>query len=134
REMRAVLRFGVGPDEYEIVRTYRRGGANVPPVLRSASRTITGAREVDDEVARILGLRQDAFCSTVLLPQGQFATLLQAAGNVQKETLDAFFRLSEVNELSDRLVAAAATLAGRRGEVQTVRDQLPPDPATEVRQ
>ena len=85
-------------------------------------------------MTRILGLRQEAFCSTVLLPQGQFATLLQAAGGVQKETLDAFFRLAEVNEVSDRLVAAAATLAGRRREVQTVRDQLPPDPATEVQQ
>jgi exonuclease SbcC len=134
REMRVVLRFGVGPDEYEIVRTYRRSGANVPPVLRSGSRTITGAREVDDEVARILGLRQDAFCSTVLLPQGQFATLLQAAGNVQKETLDAFFRLSEVTEVSERLVAAANSLASLREQVEVVRRQIPADPAADVEQ
>ena len=76
-------------------------------------------------MTRLLGLRQGAFCSTVLLPQGQFATLLQAAAGVQKETLDAFFRLAEVTEWSDRLVAAAATLASRRREVEAVRDQLP---------
>ncbi|MGH7392050.1 MAG: AAA family ATPase [Candidatus Rokuibacteriota bacterium] len=133
REMRVVFRFAVGPEEFEIARTYRRVG-NVQPVLTSAARTYTGARDVEEAVTRLLGLRQEAFCSTVLLPQGQFATLLQAAGAVQKETLDAFFRLAEVNELSDRLVAAAGTLAGRRKDVQTIRDQLPPDPAGEAQQ
>lgn len=133
REMRVVFRFAVGPEQFEIARTYRRVG-NVQPVLASSARTYSGASEVQEAVTRILGLRQEAFCSTVLLPQGQFATLLQAAGSVQKETLDAFFRLAEVNELSNRLVVAAAALTARRREVQTVREQLPLDPAAEVQQ
>src|SRR2546428_2051547 len=49
REMRVVFRFGVGPDEYEIVRTYRRGGANGPPGLKNASRPRTRPRDGDDE-------------------------------------------------------------------------------------
>ena len=133
REMRVVFRFAVGPERFEIARTYRRVG-NVQPVLKTATRTYAGAKEVDDAVTRLLGLRQEAFCSTVLLPQGRFATLLQAAASEQKETLDAFFRLGEVTELSERLVTAAATLASRRREVETVRDQLPSDPAAEIRQ
>ncbi len=131
REMRVVFRFAVGPEQFEIVRTYRRVG-NVQPLLTSTTHTYTGAKDVDEAVTRLLGLRQEAFCSTVLLPQGQFARLLQAGGGVQKETLDAFFRLAEVNELSDRLIAAAATLGSRRKEVQTVRDQLPADPVAEA--
>ena len=95
--MRVVFRFAVGPDQFEIARIYRRVG-NVPPVLKSATRTYTGVKEVEEAVTRLLGLRQEAFCSTVLLPQGQFAMLLQAGGGVQKETLDAFFRLAEVTE------------------------------------
>ena len=132
REMRVVLRFAIGPERFEIARIYRRGG-NVQPVLKTAARTYSGAKEVEDAVTRLLGLRQEAFCSTVLLPQGQFAALLQAAAGAQKETLDAFFRLGEVTELSDRLVGAAATLASRRREVETVRDQLPPDLAADIR-
>lgn len=133
REMRVVFRFAVGRERFEIARTYRRVG-NVPPVLKSNARTYSGVKEVDDAVTRLLGLRQEAFCSTVLLPQGQFATLLQAGGNVQKDTLDAFFRLGEVTELSGRLVGAAATLASQRREVEAVRSQLPADPAAETRQ
>jgi exonuclease SbcC len=133
REMRVVFRFAVGSERFEIARTYRRVG-NVQPVLKGAARTYSGAREVEEAVTRLLGLRQGAFCSTVLLPQGQFATLLQAGSGVQKETLDAFFKLTEVTEVAGRLVAAAAALAGRRREVEAVRDQLPHDPGAVVQE
>jgi DNA repair protein SbcC/Rad50 len=133
REMRVTFRFALGPEQFEIVRTYRRVG-HVQPVFRSSTRTYTGVQDVDEAVTRLLGLRQEAFCSTVLLPQGKFATLLQAGGSVQKETLDAFFRLAEVNELSERLVTAAAAVASRRKQVQTVREQLPADPVAEAQE
>ena len=40
REMRVVFRFAVGPERFEIARTYRRVG-NVQPVLKTAARTYT---------------------------------------------------------------------------------------------
>jgi exonuclease SbcC len=134
REMRVLFGFALGAERFEITRTYRRGGGNIPPVLKTPARMVSGAKEVEVAIARLLGLHQDAFCSTVLLPQGRFAKLLQAAAGDQKEVLDAFFRLGDVTETSSRLVAAANRLAGRKQELEMVRAQLPPDPAGEVRQ
>lgn len=132
REMRVVLEFEVAGTIHQIVRTYRRSGASPPPVLKSPGQAVSGVRPVEEALTRLLGLSQDAFCQTALLPQGRFARLLEAGVTDQKRTLDEFFRLAEVTEVADRIAMACDQVAGVRDRVETIRQQLPAEPEAAV--
>jgi exonuclease SbcC len=132
REMRVMLIFEVAGTVHEVVRAYRRSGASPPPVLKSPGQILSGVRPVEDAVTRLLGLSQDAFCQTALLPQGRFARLLEAGANDQKRTLDEFFRLSEVTDVANRIATASDQVEAGRERVAIVRRQLPSDPTADL--
>jgi exonuclease SbcC len=50
-------------------------------------------REVNDEVARILGLTYDAFTQAVVLPQGEFQKFLKSQAGERREILSKILRL-----------------------------------------
>ncbi len=132
REMTVNLSFEVGGASHDIVRVYRRTSASPPPVLRSPGATVSAARPVQEAITKLLGMSQEAFCQTALLPQGRFSRLLEASATNQKETLEEFFRLADVVETADRISSAFEELSEARERVRTVRQQHPVDAASEV--
>jgi len=88
----------------------------------------TRAQEAGDEITRMLGLRRDQFLQTVVLPQGEFATFLQASGEERKKLLQTIFRtdLYEriTQELIDRRKAAAARTETARTAVASASSVL----------
>jgi exonuclease SbcC len=74
------------------------------------------AQEVGAEITRIVGLTRDQFVQTVVLPQGQFARFLTAAGEDRRKLLQSLFG----TEIYDR---TAAVLADRRREAGAAVEQ-----------
>ena len=79
--------------------------------------------EVGGEVTRIVGLTQEQFVQTVVLPQGEFATFLRSAPEVRRELLQRLFGTEIYDTVLERLVdqrraarqsrvAAAGAVAG----------------------
>ncbi|MCZ3389735.1 MAG: AAA family ATPase [Actinomycetia bacterium] len=60
--------------------------------------------EVGGEITRIVGLTQEQFVQTVVLPQGEFATFLRAAPEVRRELLQRLFGTEIYDTVLDRLV------------------------------
>ena len=60
--------------------------------------------EVGGEVTRIVGLTQEQFVQTVVLPQGEFATFLRSAPEVRRELLQRLFGTEIYDRVLDRLV------------------------------
>ena len=60
--------------------------------------------EVGAEVTRIVGLTQEQFVQTVVLPQGEFATFLRSAPEVRRELLQRLFGTEIYDMVLDRLV------------------------------
>ncbi len=59
--------------------------------------------EVGGEITRIVGLTQEQFVQTVVLPQGEFATFLRAAPEVRRELLQRLFGTEIYDTVLDRL-------------------------------
>ena len=96
-------------------------------VFRSASRTSTQNRHqlecLDDpalrfdndgsvtaEIKRLIGLDQNAFLRTVILPQGQFQMLLQATPTQRTAILKGIFRLDQLAEAREQADRTARRL------------------------
>lgn len=60
--------------------------------------------EVGAEVTRIVGLTQEQFVQTVVLPQGEFATFLRSAPEVRRELLQRLFGTEIYDTVLDQLV------------------------------
>jgi len=88
----------------------------------------TRAQEVGDEILHLVGLRRDQFLQTVVLPQGEFATFLRAAGEERKKLLQTIFRTdlyeAVTRELVERRKLAAARTESARSAVASARDVL----------
>ncbi|MCZ3387105.1 MAG: SMC family ATPase [Actinomycetia bacterium] len=60
--------------------------------------------EVGGEVTRIVGLTQEQFVQTVVLPQGEFATFLQSTPEVRRALLQRLFGTEIYDMVLDRLI------------------------------
>src|SRR5215831_1137066 len=114
-------------------------------VFRSASRTATQNRHqlecLDDpavrfdndgpvtaEIKRLVGLDQNAFLRTVILPQGQFQLLLQATTGQRTAILKGIFRLDQLAEARDQADRSARRLRPKVENLKLERAALLPDP------
>jgi exonuclease SbcC len=92
----------------------------------SSGQRAIGADEVTRRVTELVGLDFEAFCSSVLLAQGQFARFLEAATTQRTLILKGVFRLDQIDEL--RKAAKLKTnevgleLATIEGELRAVPD------------
>jgi exonuclease SbcC len=64
----------------------------------------TRIEEVGAEVRRAVGLSQEQFVQTVVLPQGEFATFLRSTPEVRRELLQRLFGTEIYDAVLDRLV------------------------------
>ena len=116
-------------------------------VFRSASRTSTQNRHqlecLDDpavrfdndgpvtaEIKRLIGLDQNAFLRTVILPQGQFQMLLQATRTERTAILKGIFRLDQLAEAREQADRAARRLRPGVDGLRLERATLLSDPET----
>ncbi len=60
--------------------------------------------EVGAEIRRVIGLSQEQFVQTVVLPQGEFATFLRSTPEVRRELLQRLFGTETYDAVLDRLV------------------------------
>jgi exonuclease SbcC len=112
-EARVRLDFDVGGERWTAVRVVRlrdgRATTREARLERAAEVVAGNARELDMEVAALLGLTAQQFTTCVVLPQGQFARFLQAK---PAERQDLLIRLLELG-LFDAVREAAGQVAGR---------------------
>lgn len=114
-------------------------------VFRSASRTSTQNRHqlecLDDpairfdndgpvtaEIKRLIGLDQNAFLRTVILPQGQFQMLLQATRADRTAILKGIFRLDQLGVAREQADRTARRLRPSVDGLKLERAALFPDP------
>ena len=78
--------------------------------------------ECDDEITRAVGLTRDQFVQTVILPQGEFATFLQARSEDKGKLLEKVFGTAFFRRVQDELVEAGrAAQARRQSAVDEIR-------------
>jgi exonuclease SbcC len=75
--MAVVFDFQIGTQRYRVTRLARRKGAGAAQLEQlgpddDSQPLKEGAREVNESVARLVGLSYDAFIQAVVLPQGDF--------------------------------------------------------------
>jgi exonuclease SbcC len=90
--------FCVGADSYRVTRVVRRRSAGTAQLEKlgpgdEARPLKDGVREVDDEIAHIVGLSYDAFTQAVVLPQGEFQKFLKSRPGERREILTKILRL-----------------------------------------
>ena len=123
------LEFEVGGRAYRVVRTARASGGN--PQTRLEARNGKGwepladrARDVEDQVSKIVGLDYDAFTRSVVLPQGQFDLFLKGRPDERRKILVALLNLQVYEEMHKRANAKAREA---EQEVEFLRRQLEDD-------
>ncbi|MBV9860367.1 MAG: SMC family ATPase, partial [Alphaproteobacteria bacterium] len=116
--MSVVLDFEVATQRYWVTRLARRRGqgaaqleqlgpdGNVHPLNE-------GVREVNEAVARLVGLSYEAFTQAVVLPQGEFQKFLKSEPRGRREILSKILRL-EIYQRMQRLAS------GRRDTLEQV--------------
>lgn len=128
------VRFEVSSGFYEVTRRpsyLKEGNKNPTPstavlhkltmsddVVVDRQPIATRVSEVDREIPRIIGVGEDQFLQTVVLPQGKFARFIQSGPNERKELLEDIFRTQPFEEFTRRLREQAEEVE------QRFKDQL----------
>ena len=135
--MSVAFDFKAGEANYRIVRAARRKGATEAQIEALASdgeiaRPLhEGVREVNEAVARILGLSFNSFTQAVVLPQGEFQRFLQSAPRERREILSKLLRL-EIYTRMQQLATAKRDLLNQTvqaGERRLTEDFAEATPA-----
>jgi exonuclease SbcC len=104
--MSVAFDFRVGADAYRVTRVARRRSAGTAQLERlgmngDARPLKDGVREVEDEIARIVGLSHEAFTQAVVLPQGELQKFLKSAPRDRREILTRILRLQIYERMRD---------------------------------
>lgn len=128
------LDFAVDGRVYRVTRSTSRT-AYPPPVHKleclsdHGVQTLDGESNVNAEIERLIGLDWKGFTSAVILPQGRFQTLLQAARGERTAILKGIFRLDELSTVREHADLLARRLRPKLDDLKNARSQLLPDPA-----
>jgi DNA repair protein SbcC/Rad50 len=127
---RVEFRFLIDEREYSILRVLRRSGAGQHIIEDlSSGEKLSGEGAVSNHVTGLLGLGFDAFSSSVLLAQGQFAKFLEATPKERGVILKGIFRLDQIDELQKAAKARRETLDGDLKLIEGERNAIPEDVA-----
>lgn len=126
--MSVTLDFRVGRREFRIARVARRGRsteAQLDELAAGGERSIAGGvQSVEQHVARLLGLRYEAFTQAVVLPQGEFARFLKSQPRERREILRDLLRLQVYERMRRVAAESSRELELRLG---SVRERLTED-------
>jgi len=129
-EARVQLTFSVDGHVYEVTRIMRRKSGSSPHVLidvDSGEHLCSGESDVTTQVQELLGLDFAAFCSSVLLAQGDFAKFLSATPAKRGEILKGVFRLEQIDALRDAAKRRIDVIDGDLREIEGERRGIPDD-------
>jgi exonuclease SbcC len=124
------LSFETDSGSWEVTRVLRRKQPSQAVLTRlgSAVPEETGQTAVTARIEELVGLDFPAFCSSVILPQGQFDKFLMATEGERSKILKGIFRLDRVDAIRERakvrLGKVNEEIAELRGELRA----LPADP------
>lgn len=125
---RAAIRFDfdLRGERYRIARTMQRTGAKkvqLEQITGGTQKTLgDSATEVNATVTTLLGLDYEAFKQSVLLPQGEFASFLEATAGKQQQILQNLLRLDVYEKMRDRAAREERELQGQIETTQRVLD------------
>jgi exonuclease SbcC len=125
--MSVVLDFQIGTQRYRVTRLARRRGAGAVQLEALAPDDVSrplkeGVREVNEEVARLVGLSYDAFIQAVVLPQGEFQKFLKSKPRERGDILSKILRL-EIYERMRRLASSKSEILTQAVEERECRLQ-----------
>lgn len=130
-QARVQLIFEVDSALWEVARIIRRKGTS-QTLLRnltdSSVEPISGERFTNEKIEELVGLDFDGFCSSVLLPQGEFDRFLRAAPADRSKILKGIFRLERVDLLRERARSAYSSLEGQITVLRASVEALPFEP------
>lgn len=137
--LRVVFAFDVGGEHWEVTRTLRRAGTGKVSTGATSLRrfdeddkpleAFEKARDVTAKVESILGLDDEAFLRTVVLPQGQFSRLLVDDDQKQRaNVLRQIWRTDELTEAGTLASDVLAELGPLLGRVEQAMQREPDDP------
>lgn len=130
-QARVQLIFEVDSALWEVARIIRRKGTS-QTLLRnltdSSVEPISGERFTNEKIEELVGLDFDGFCSSVLLPQGEFDRFLRAAPADRSKILKGIFRLERVDLLRERARSAFSSLEGQITVLRASVEALPFEP------
>lgn len=124
--MRVELEFVADGGHWKAVRSMSHGSQAAIHHLEQldGDERVEGKAAVDQRITQLIGLEDDAFLRTVLLPQGRFAELLTVTETERTKILKNLFsvdRLEQVRQraqaLHDQLKPQLAALELRRGDL-----------------
>lgn len=115
---------------WEVTRAIRRKGASqvVLKPYGEGSPEAIGDRNVNSRIEELLGLDFGAFCSSVVLPQGEFDRFLKATAGDRSKILKGIFRLERVDALRGAAKEKSSGLDGRITALKAELGALPADP------
>lgn len=123
-EAKVRLDFTVGDEAYSIARRVRRSGSPTCSFERGGQAVAAGAREVQPEIERVIGLSFDQFTRCVLLPQGAFAQFLHDSGAERNDLLRKLLSLEIYSQLRQGALNRATdlknTLIRKQGELDGI--------------
>jgi exonuclease SbcC len=104
--MSVVLDFRVGTETYRVTRLVRSRGTGTAQLEQlgadgEARPLGAGVRDVDDEIAAIVGLSYETFTQAVVLPQGEFQKFLKSRPGERREILTRILRLQIYDRMRD---------------------------------
>ncbi|MDP9225617.1 MAG: SMC family ATPase [Actinomycetota bacterium] len=123
------LRFSVDGAEYESERLVPSNGTgeHLLTDLASGART-TGLAPVNDAIEELLGLSFKAFCSSIVLAQGQFDEFLHATPDQRTKILKGVFRFDQITSLQHAARSRAGDIKvqfeGVSGELRGLGESL----------
>jgi len=132
RMMQAELTFLADGRRWRVFRSTSRTGAqgrHQLSCLDDPAVRFDNAGPVTAEIERLLGLDDEAFLSTVVLPQGRFQALLQASRADRTAILKGIFRLDQLKTMREQADSAARRVRPGLDALKLERAGLLPDPA-----
>jgi exonuclease SbcC len=131
---RVEFRFLIDDREYLITRVLRRSGSgqHIIEDLSSGDK-LSGETVVSNRVNELLGLGFDAFSSSVLLAQNQFAKFLQATPKDRGVILKGIFRLDQIDELQKAAKARRDALEDDLKLIEGEYNAIPADVALRLK-
>ncbi|HHO53742.1 MAG TPA: SMC family ATPase [Deltaproteobacteria bacterium] len=123
-ERRAAVRFEFdhGEARYRVVRTTysntRPATAQLERIDEDEVRIADGVREVNARLQHLLGLTHEAFMQAVILPQGRFASFLQARPSDRRSLLTELLGLEILNDMGSLANEEARTARDRSSFIE----------------
>ncbi len=130
KEMRVELDFEAAGRTWKVTRVIKAKGAAMHSLVEVGTlNRWDGAREVNDQIVKQVGLTYKQFLQSVVLPQGKFDTLLKASATDRAKALESILGMEQLRQVREQALDATNTLRPALDVVRDQRARMLDDPA-----